>query len=57
MEQDEGSFPITHEDLSFLVGAHRVSITRAMKSLRESGKILREGRTLILPLERLEMEE
>ncbi|HLD29703.1 MAG TPA: helix-turn-helix domain-containing protein [bacterium] len=50
-------FPLTHEDLSFLVGAHRVSITRAMKSLRESGKILREGRTLVLPLERLEMEE
>jgi CRP/FNR family transcriptional regulator len=50
-------FPLTHEDLSFLVGAHRVSITRAMKSLRESGKILREGRTLILPLERPEMEE
>ncbi len=50
-------FPLTHEDLSFLVGAHRVSITRAMKNLRESGRILREGRTLILPLERLEVEE
>jgi|GEM_PF-271679 len=49
-------FPLTHEDLSFLVGSHRVSITRAMKSLRESGRILQEGRTLILPLERLEME-
>jgi CRP/FNR family transcriptional regulator len=26
-------FPMTHEDLSFLTGAHRVSITRAMKAL------------------------
>jgi CRP/FNR family cyclic AMP-dependent transcriptional regulator len=42
-------FPLTHEDLSFLVGAHRVSITRAMKSLRESGKIIQEGKTLTLP--------
>lgn len=41
-------FPLTHEDLSFLVGAHRVSITRAMKSLRESGRVEREGRTLIV---------
>ncbi len=42
-------FPLTHEELSFLVGAHRVSITRAMKTLRESGKVLQDGRTLILP--------
>jgi CRP-like cAMP-binding protein len=46
-------FPLTHEDLSFLVGAHRVSITRAMKDLRQSGRIIQEGRTLILPLEQL----
>lgn len=44
-------FPLTHEDLSFLVGAHRVSITRAMKSLREAGKIIQEGRTLTVPFE------
>ena len=24
-------FPLTHEDLSFLIGAHRVSVTRALK--------------------------
>jgi CRP/FNR family transcriptional regulator len=42
--------PLTHEDLSFLVGAHRVSTTRAMKALAQSGKIIREGKTLILPL-------
>ena len=44
-------FPLTHEDLSFLAGAHRVSITRAMKALKESGRIIQEGRTLILPME------
>lgn len=42
-------FPLTHEELSFLAGAHRVSITRAMKSLRKSGRIIQKGRTLILP--------
>ncbi len=41
-------FPLTHEELGFLVGAHRVSITKAMKALRESGKIIQEGRMLIL---------
>lgn len=45
-------FPLTHEDLSFLIGAHRVSITRAMKSLKESGKIIQHGRMLTLPFER-----
>jgi CRP-like cAMP-binding protein len=42
-------FPLTHEDLSFLTGAHRVSITRAMKALKETGKIIQENRRLILP--------
>ncbi len=42
-------FPLTHEDLGFLTGAHRVSITRAMKALKEAGKIILEGRRLILP--------
>lgn len=42
--------PFTHEDLSFLVGAHRVSITRAMKELKSSGRLIQEGKTLILPL-------
>lgn len=41
-------FPLTHEDLSFLVGAHRVSITRAIRSLRDSGKVIQEGRNLIV---------
>ena len=43
-------FPLTHEDLSFLTGAHRVSITRAMKNLKNSGKIVHKDRQLILPL-------
>jgi len=41
-------FPLTHEDLSFLVGAHRVSVTRAMKDLKTSGKIIQEGRQIIV---------
>lgn len=41
-------FPLTHEDLSFLVGAHRVSITRAIGALRKSGRVLQEGRNLIV---------
>ena len=43
-------FPLTHEDLGFLTGAHRVSITRAMKALKGAGKIIHEDRKLILPL-------
>jgi len=42
-------FPLTHEELSFLVGAHRVSITRTLKSLKESGRIIQEGKILIVP--------
>ncbi len=42
-------FPLTHEDLSFLTGAHRVSITRAMKTLKKAGKIILEDKRLILP--------
>lgn len=41
-------FSLTHEDLSFLTGAHRVSITRAMKALKQAGKIILQDRTLIL---------
>jgi CRP/FNR family transcriptional regulator, cyclic AMP receptor protein len=43
-------FPLTHEELGFLVGAHRVSVTRALKSLREAGRIgEREDRRFFLP--------
>ena len=40
--------PLTHEELSFLVGAHRVSITRAMKELRKSGRIIQAGKKIII---------
>jgi CRP/FNR family transcriptional regulator len=40
--------PFTHEELSFLVGAHRVSITRALKGLKEAGKVVQRGRSLIV---------
>ncbi len=42
------SFPLTHEDLGFLVGAHRVSVSRALKGLRNSGRLLGKGKTYIL---------
>jgi CRP/FNR family transcriptional regulator len=42
-------FPLTHEDLSFLVGAHRVSITRAMKALKASGRVIQHGKAMVLP--------
>lgn len=44
------TFPLTHEELSMLTGAHRVSITRAMKVLKRTGKIIFEDRKLILPM-------
>ena len=44
-------FYLSHEDLGFLVGAHRVSVTRALKDLRQNGKIVIEGRSLIIPPE------
>ena len=31
--------PLTHEEMGFLVGAHRVSVTRAVARLRDMGKI------------------
>ncbi|MDR2353418.1 MAG: Crp/Fnr family transcriptional regulator [Deltaproteobacteria bacterium] len=40
--------PLTHEDLGFLVGAHRVSVTRVMKRLREAGKVTHEGKSLVV---------
>lgn len=42
-------FPLTHEDLGFLTGAHRVSITRAIKSLKSAGKIIQQDKKMILP--------
>lgn len=46
-------FPLTHEDLGFLTGAHRVSITRAISALKRAGKIILEDKRLILTAEAL----
>jgi multimeric flavodoxin WrbA len=42
------AFPLTHDELGFLLGVHRVSITRAMKALKESGKLIQSGRSLMI---------
>ena len=41
-------FPLTHEDLAFLVGAHRVSVTRALKELKRTGSIFQQKRHLVV---------
>lgn len=43
--------PLTHEDLGFLVGAHRVSITRAMKALKQTGRVIQQGKDLLIKQE------
>jgi len=40
--------PFSHEELSFLVGAHRVSITRAMKELRKAGRVIQKKKKITL---------
>jgi CRP/FNR family transcriptional regulator, cyclic AMP receptor protein len=42
------SFPLTHEEIGFLVGAHRVSVSRALARLRDMGKIRTSGRQLFI---------
>lgn len=41
-------FPLTHDELGYLLGAHRVSITRALKGLTESGKVVMANRTIMI---------
>jgi CRP/FNR family transcriptional regulator len=41
-------FPLTHEELGFLIGAHRVSVTRAMAALKLSGRIRVDSKELIV---------
>lgn len=43
------SFPLTHEELGFLVNAHRVSVTKTLNKLIKSGKIIREGKCFSFP--------
>ena len=40
--------PLTHEDLAFLVGAHRVSVTRALKELKKAGSVVQHKRHLLV---------
>lgn len=42
------AFPLTHEEIGFLVGAHRVSVTKALGRLRETGKIQFDGKLLFI---------
>ncbi|MGA2984548.1 MAG: Crp/Fnr family transcriptional regulator [Terriglobia bacterium] len=42
------AFPLTHEEISFLVGAHRVSVTRTLGKLRDMGKIRTTGKFLFI---------
>jgi CRP/FNR family transcriptional regulator, cyclic AMP receptor protein len=42
-------FPLTHEDLSFLTGSHRVTISKAIKKLEKAGKINKDSHSYILP--------
>lgn len=47
------AFPLTHEEIGFLVGAHRVSVTRALGKLRDTGKIRNAGKLLFVRSSRL----
>lgn len=42
------AFPLTHEEIGFLVGAHRVSVTRALGKLRDTGKVRTDGKFLFI---------
>jgi CRP/FNR family transcriptional regulator, cyclic AMP receptor protein len=42
------AFRLTHEEIGFLVGAHRVSVSRALARLRDMGKIRTSGKQLFI---------
>jgi CRP/FNR family transcriptional regulator len=42
------AFPLTHEEIGFLAGAHRVSVTRTLRKLRGAGKIRMTGKQLFV---------
>ncbi|HEY6006902.1 MAG TPA: Crp/Fnr family transcriptional regulator [Geobacteraceae bacterium] len=42
------AFPLTHEEIGFLAGAHRVSVTRALSKLRDTGKVRTAGKYLFV---------
>jgi len=39
---------LTHEELAFLVGAHRVSVTRALRRLRNTGRVRKSGKSFFV---------
>ncbi len=47
----EISFPLSHEELGFLMGIHRVSVTRVMKTLKNTGLVRKERRKLFVSIE------
>lgn len=42
------AFPLTHEKIGFLVGAHRVSITKALKKLQDAVRVRSKGKYLFV---------
>lgn len=42
------AFPLTHEEIGFLVGAHRVSVTRAIGRLKDTGRVSTRGKYFFL---------
>jgi len=42
------ALPLTHEEIGFLVGAHRVSVTRALGKLRDTGRVRTSGKFLFV---------
>jgi len=40
---------LTHEEIGFLAGVHRVSVTRTLKKLRNKGKIFLEDNMMFFP--------
>jgi CRP/FNR family transcriptional regulator len=42
------AFPLTHDEIGFLVGAHRVSVTRALGRVRDLGKVRLSNKRLFI---------
>lgn len=48
-KQCQIAFPLTHEELGFLANVHRVSVTKAVNKLIQSGRIVRKGKLYSFP--------
>ena len=53
-EKKEGSltisFNLTHEEIGFFLGVHRVSVTKSMNILKKCGLIKKEGKKLLIAI-------